>query len=284
MILASSLLFSCWEFATRHPGILLVFIGVAGEVIFDWKEMKGKLAWAKRLSALVLIAGLILEFSEAVKSDKEVANTNLEAKQAETNAAASYERAGIANQLAAESDERSKQLEATNAQLWLRVAELVSTNLGLQKQVLVLNMQMQETTNKVATFGETVTETSNFINTSNTTARINEESNNLAELHKVTTDPKMAAVIEAVKPLEPFKTRLIDCLNSISPQFVSDLKTGTIKFEMQGMRSYDLEELQKLAGQPEGSSYIKIYHVGVMAIPGGIVYDVHFELSPDLLK
>lgn len=75
MIFASSLLFNCWEFATRHPGILLVLLGVAGEVVFDWKEMKGRLAWAKRLSALVLIAGLILEFSEAAKSDNEVADT-----------------------------------------------------------------------------------------------------------------------------------------------------------------------------------------------------------------
>jgi hypothetical protein len=75
MIFASSLLFNCWEFATRHPGILLVLLGVVGEVVFDWKEMKGRLAWAKRLSALVLIAGLILEFSEAAKSDNEVADT-----------------------------------------------------------------------------------------------------------------------------------------------------------------------------------------------------------------
>lgn len=72
MILVSSLLFNCWEFSIRHPGILLVLLGVAGEVVFDWKEMKGRLAWAKRMSALILIAGLILEFSEAAKSDKDV--------------------------------------------------------------------------------------------------------------------------------------------------------------------------------------------------------------------
>jgi len=76
MIFATSLLDNCWEFITRHPGILLVLLGVTGEVIFDWKEMKGRLAWAKRLSAIVLIAGLVLEFSEAAKSDKEVAIAN----------------------------------------------------------------------------------------------------------------------------------------------------------------------------------------------------------------
>jgi len=70
MIFASSLLSHCWQFATRHPGIVLVLLGVVGEVVFDWKEMKGKMAWAKRLSAIVLIAGLMLEFSEAAKSDK----------------------------------------------------------------------------------------------------------------------------------------------------------------------------------------------------------------------
>jgi len=81
MIFASSLLSNCWEFSTRHPGISLVLLGVAGEVVFDWKEMKGRLAWAKRLSALVLIAGLILEFSEAAKTDKLVAATQLRVEQ-----------------------------------------------------------------------------------------------------------------------------------------------------------------------------------------------------------
>jgi hypothetical protein len=110
MILASSLLFNCWEFSIRHPGIVLVLFGVAGEVIFDWKEMKGRLAWAKRISALVLIAGLILEFSEAAKSDKGVS--------------AAIERAGIAEKEAGQANERA----ATNE---LAVATLTSSNLVL---------------------------------------------------------------------------------------------------------------------------------------------------------
>src|SRR5579859_1028671 len=100
MIAASSLLSNCWEFSTRHPGILLVLLGVAGEVIFDWKEMKGRMAWAKRLSALVLVAGLILEFSEAAKSDKEVS--------------AAIERAGDAEREAGQANERTANTESNN--------------------------------------------------------------------------------------------------------------------------------------------------------------------------
>jgi hypothetical protein len=77
MILAFSL-----GFVTRHPGLLLVLIGVAGEVFFDWPEMNGKRAWCKRLSALVLVFGLLLEFAEAAKSDKEVARLNKDAADA----------------------------------------------------------------------------------------------------------------------------------------------------------------------------------------------------------
>lgn len=101
-----------------------MLLGVAGEVIFDWKDMKGRLAWAKRLSALILIAGLVLEFSEAAKSDREVANTNLVAKQAETNAAASYERARIAEQNAGEANERAANTESNNLVLQAKVLEI----------------------------------------------------------------------------------------------------------------------------------------------------------------
>lgn len=83
MILAISSLFVCLEFVGRHPGLLLVLIGVAGEIFCDWKEMGvGRLARAKRISAILLVAGLMMEFWEAAKSDNEIAKTNLEAKQA----------------------------------------------------------------------------------------------------------------------------------------------------------------------------------------------------------
>lgn len=121
MNLAFSLLSNCWDFATRHPGILLVLLGVAGEIIFDWKDMKGRLAWAKRISALVLIAGLILEFSEAAKSDKDVA--------------ASIERAGNAEKEAEDAGLLAAKIGITNAQLSMRVEDLRSNNLVVDKRL-----------------------------------------------------------------------------------------------------------------------------------------------------
>jgi hypothetical protein len=76
MILAASSLFVCLEFVGRHPGLLLVLIGVIGEIICDWKEMgTGRLARAKRISAVLLVVGLMMEFWEAAKSDNELADT-----------------------------------------------------------------------------------------------------------------------------------------------------------------------------------------------------------------
>ena len=82
MILATSLLSLCWEFVTRHPGLVLVMIGVAGEVACDWNEMSGRLARAKKLSAILLVVGLAIEFIEAAKSDLEIATLNKEAANA----------------------------------------------------------------------------------------------------------------------------------------------------------------------------------------------------------
>src|SRR5437867_3871593 len=98
MILAAASSFSWVEFVARHPGLVLVLIGVIGEVIFDWKEMEGKSAWGKRISAILLVVGLAIEFIEAAKSDREVAILTRQAGDAS-------ERAGIANRLAAESNE-----------------------------------------------------------------------------------------------------------------------------------------------------------------------------------
>jgi hypothetical protein len=94
MILAVSSFFVCWEFVTRHPGLVLVLAGVVGEVICDWKEMDGRLARAKRLSAILLVVGLMMEFWEAAKSDLEVARLNQEA------AAARLETAELKQQIA----------------------------------------------------------------------------------------------------------------------------------------------------------------------------------------
>jgi len=132
MIFASSLLFNCWEFASRHPGILLVLLGVAGEVIFDWKEMKGRLAWAKRLSALVLIAGLILEFSEAARSDEDVS--------------AAIERAGIAEKEAGQANERAAEFDADRVTIAKEAEEIRSTNFVLQAKVLELEGKLKPRT------------------------------------------------------------------------------------------------------------------------------------------
>lgn len=82
MFLAAPLLSLCWEFITRHPGLVLVLIGVAGEVACDWNEMSGRLARAKKLSAILLVVGLAIEFVEAAKSDLEIATLNKEAANA----------------------------------------------------------------------------------------------------------------------------------------------------------------------------------------------------------
>ena len=115
MILASSVLSVSWEFAKRHPGILLVLIGVAGEVICDWKEMGKRLAWAKRLSAILLIMGLAVEFGEAAKSDNEVADTKL----------------------------HTRLVESNNVALQLTVEELRSKNIALESKLIELKSTLQ---------------------------------------------------------------------------------------------------------------------------------------------
>jgi hypothetical protein len=132
MIAVFSLLSNCWEFSTRHPGILLVLLGVAGEVIFDWKEMKGRLAWAKRLSALVLIAGLILEFSEAAKSDKDVS--------------VAIVRAGNAEKEAGQANERAAKFDADRVMLEKQAEQIRSTNLVLQTKLLELDARTHDRT------------------------------------------------------------------------------------------------------------------------------------------
>src|ERR1035437_2731673 len=115
MTIASSVLPVCWEFIRRHPGIVLVLMGVVGEVICDWKEMKERLVWAKRLSAIVLIMGLAIEFFEAAKSDNEVANTNLHT--------------GL--------------IESNNLVLQVTVEELRSKNIALESKLLELKGALQ---------------------------------------------------------------------------------------------------------------------------------------------
>src|ERR1700720_2994888 len=115
MTLATSSLFVFFEFIERHPGLLLVLIGVAGEIFCDWKEMGvGRLAKAKRISAILLVIGLMMEFWEAAKSDNEIAKMNLKAEQAARDAAASYENSAVAKKEAGEANERASNTESNN--------------------------------------------------------------------------------------------------------------------------------------------------------------------------
>jgi hypothetical protein len=65
----SGLGFFCWH----HPGILLVIVGVAGEIVCEWNKEKGTRGrWIKGFGIL-LVTGLVLEIWEAAKSDEQVA-------------------------------------------------------------------------------------------------------------------------------------------------------------------------------------------------------------------
>ncbi|MGH7976520.1 MAG: hypothetical protein ACREC8_07650 [Limisphaerales bacterium] len=146
MILPTSSLFAVIEFIGRHPGLLLVLIGVAGEIICDWKEIgTGRLARAKKISAILLVIGLMMEFWEAAKSDEEIArltvqaaDSNLEAKLAETNAAASYKTAAAALREAAQSNERAAKFDSDRVMVEKEAEEIRATNFVLQAKVLKL--------------------------------------------------------------------------------------------------------------------------------------------------
>lgn len=58
-------------FICSHPGLFLVLIGVIGESVCDWKELKTSIL--KIVFVLLLVVGLVAEFWEAAKSDRDVA-------------------------------------------------------------------------------------------------------------------------------------------------------------------------------------------------------------------
>lgn len=70
------------DFVWNHPGVILVFLGVAGENAWDAKETGGMKAMYQ-ISAAVLIAGLVVEMSEAVQADAKL--TDAKSKIAEVN-------------------------------------------------------------------------------------------------------------------------------------------------------------------------------------------------------
>src|SRR5437762_1395177 len=66
-------------FAKRHPGLIAVLIGVAGEVILDWrdasKDNRGR--W-KRFFMALLVIGLAVDLYEAKNADKEAVDATRE--------------------------------------------------------------------------------------------------------------------------------------------------------------------------------------------------------------
>jgi hypothetical protein len=124
---------------------VLVFVGVVGEgveicvkFLYEHRSVKfdrilevvGAFFW------IVLVIGLMIEFREAAKSDIEAANTK--------------ERAAVAENEAGQANERASKNELAAKQFSLQVAQLTSTNLGLEKRLLELKSQIAETSTNVA--------------------------------------------------------------------------------------------------------------------------------------
>lgn len=124
-----------FEFVIRHPGLVFVLVGVAGEVICEWKKEKKRRERLKQMFAVLLVVGLAWEFIEAAESDKEIATLNGKASAAE---------------------ERTANIESTNTALLFQVEQLHSTNLVFRAKVVALEMKQQHrsvTPEQLANFG-----------------------------------------------------------------------------------------------------------------------------------
>jgi hypothetical protein len=141
--------------------LLLVLIGVIGEIICDWKEMGvGRLAKAKRISAVLLVVGLMMEFWEAAKSDKDVAAAQLQVKQlgmqiidtsnivaqANERIAVANENAAKAEKDAAQSNERAAKFDTDRTLVEKEAGEIRGTNFILQAKLLELEAKTQPRT------------------------------------------------------------------------------------------------------------------------------------------
>jgi hypothetical protein len=127
---SKSVRFFSWE----HPGILIVVIAVAGEVICDWNRKKTLKERLKKFFGIFLVAGLVLEITEAIQSDKKASQAILSAKLAETNAAGSYERAAIAEKEAGEANERAANTESNNLVLQVRIEMLQARRIEIDQE------------------------------------------------------------------------------------------------------------------------------------------------------
>ena len=136
------------EFVAKHFGAVLVFIGVVGEgveIVLKFICENPSRTFARRLEFIggifwiVLVVGLWMEFSEAAKSDVEVA-------QAEKDAAASVKTAAAARKEAGQANERAAEFELAAAKINKVAEELRSNNLVLQiklqnRTVNITNLQ-----------------------------------------------------------------------------------------------------------------------------------------------
>lgn len=123
---------SSLDFAENHIGLFLVLLGVAGEVFFDWRETKGPWAKTRKAFAAILVLGLILDFSDAAKSDQALAEINARAAKAE-------KEAGDAN-------ERAAKFDAARANIEKEAENIQASNLALQAKVLELQGKMRPRT------------------------------------------------------------------------------------------------------------------------------------------
>lgn len=116
-----------WEFV-EISGAIIVTVGVVGEYVADFtKLVKGKARKTRlsKISTLTLIAGLAIELVGLTTTSHafnvEVAKANDDAKRAGTNAAASYERAAVAEKEAGQANERAAKLEFAAAELKAKI-------------------------------------------------------------------------------------------------------------------------------------------------------------------
>ena len=59
-------------FSGEHPGIVVVALSVACEVVCDWRTEKSLIDRLKKFFGICLVIGLLLEVNEAIKSDLKV--------------------------------------------------------------------------------------------------------------------------------------------------------------------------------------------------------------------
>jgi len=123
---ASVFWFPNWGlFASKHPGLIAVLVGVAGEVYFDWTEEVGKHARWKKFFMALLVIGLTYELYEASESDKEAAS-------AIRTAAEANDRAKEAEKSASQANERAARFDMDRELIAKEAEEIRSTNLSLQ--------------------------------------------------------------------------------------------------------------------------------------------------------